>query len=40
LALTILDWNIAYAGVVINLVILVLIWLGPRLTSGSALFAR
>jgi hypothetical protein len=33
LVLTILDWRIAYAGVVINIVILAVIWLGPRITS-------
>lgn len=33
LVLTVLDWKIAYAGVVINIVILAVIWLGPRITS-------
>jgi len=40
LALTALDWNIAFAGVVVNLVILALLWLEPRFTSGSALWAK
>jgi len=40
LALTALDWNIAFAGVVVNLVILALLWLGPRVAGGSALWAR
>jgi uncharacterized membrane protein len=34
LALTFLDWEIAFAGAVINLVILVVLWLGPRLSIG------
>jgi len=40
LALTALDWNIAFAGVVVNLVILALLWLEPRFTSGAALWAK
>jgi hypothetical protein len=31
LALTMLDWRVAYAGVLVNGVILGLVWLGPRL---------
>ncbi len=34
LVLTGLDWNVAYAGVIINLAILVLLWLGPRITAA------
>lgn len=30
LVLTGLDWTVAYAGLVINVVILLLLWLGPR----------
>ena len=33
LVLTVLDYRIAYAGVVINILILVGIWLGPRIIS-------
>ncbi len=33
LALTALDWNVAFAGVILNIAILALLWLGPRLTS-------
>lgn len=33
LVLTALDYRIAYAGVVINILILVGIWLGPRIIS-------
>ncbi|MCE7986973.1 MAG: ABC transporter permease [Caldilinea sp. CFX5] len=40
LVLTALDWNIAFAGVVVNLIILALLWLGPRLAGSSALWAR
>lgn len=40
LVLTALDWNIAFAGVAVNLVILALLWLGPRLTSSSTFWAR
>ena len=32
LVLTVLDWRIAYAGIVINIVILAVVWLGPRIT--------
>jgi hypothetical protein len=30
LVLTALDWNAAFAGVLLNIAILVLLWLGPR----------
>jgi len=33
LVLTVVDWSIAYAGVVINTVILAVVWLGPRIGS-------
>ena len=33
LALTALDWDVAFAGVILNIAILALLWLGPRLTS-------
>jgi len=33
LVLNVLDWRIAYAGVVINLIILAVVWLGPRITN-------
>jgi hypothetical protein len=33
LVLTVLDWSIAYAGIVINTVILAAVWLGPRIAS-------
>lgn len=33
LLLTVLDWRVAYAGVVINIVILAVVWLGPRIAS-------
>lgn len=33
LVLTFLDWSVAYAGVVINLIILAVVWLGPRIAS-------
>lgn len=33
LALTALDWDVAFAGVILNIVILALLGLGPRLTS-------
>ena len=33
LVLTTLDWSVAYAGVIINLAILALLWLGPRTMS-------
>jgi len=33
LVLTALDWDVAFAGVILNIAILVLLWLGPRLTS-------
>lgn len=34
LVLTVMDWSVAYAGVVINIVILAAAWLGPRIASG------
>ncbi len=34
LVLTGLDWNVAYAGVIVNVVLLVLLWLGPRITAA------
>jgi hypothetical protein len=33
LALTALDWGVAYAGVIINIVILVVILLGPKIVN-------
>ena len=33
LALTALDWDVAYAGVIVNIVILGILWLGPRLSG-------
>jgi hypothetical protein len=30
LILTVFDWNVAYAGAIIDVVILVALWLGPR----------
>ena len=36
LVLTVLDWRIAYAGIVINIVILAVVWLGPRITFLSS----
>lgn len=33
LALTILDWHVAFAGVIVNAVILALLWLGPRMMT-------
>jgi hypothetical protein len=33
LALTILDWSVAYAGIVVNAVILAIVWLGPRVAG-------
>ena len=33
LILTALDWGVAYAGVIINIVILAVLWLGPLFTS-------
>lgn len=36
LALTALDWGDAYTGVMLNLVILALLWLVPRMTSWFA----
>ncbi|MCX6048862.1 MAG: ABC transporter permease [Chloroflexi bacterium] len=36
LTLTALDWDVAFAGVILNFAILALIWLGPRITSWFA----
>ena len=36
LALTALDWDVAFAGVILNIVILALLGLGPRLASWFA----
>lgn len=33
LVLTALDYNVAYAGVVVNVVILAILWLGPHIAS-------
>lgn len=33
LALTALDWNVAFTGVIVNLVILALVWFAPRLST-------
>lgn len=33
LILTGLDWGVAYAGVIVNSAILVILWLGPRIIS-------
>ncbi len=33
LALTALDWNIAFAGANINILILAVLWLGPRVAN-------
>ena len=33
LVLTALDWGVAYAGVIVNIAILALLWLGPRCGS-------
>jgi hypothetical protein len=33
LALTTLDWSVAFAGAIVNLVVLVLLWLGPRVVG-------
>ncbi len=33
LLLKVLDWRVAYAGVVINIVILAVVWLGPHIAS-------
>ncbi|MDX1378761.1 MAG: hypothetical protein R3307_07930 [Anaerolineales bacterium] len=33
LVLTALDWNTAFAGVILNIVILIAVWLGPRLSG-------
>lgn len=36
LALTGLDWSVAFAGFVVNVAILVLLWLGPRVVGQVA----
>jgi hypothetical protein len=33
LVLTALDWGVAYAGVIINIVILAVVWVGPRIAN-------
>jgi hypothetical protein len=33
LVLTLLDWGVAYAGVIINIVILTVLWVGPRIAN-------
>lgn len=33
LMLTALDWGVAYAGVIINIVILAVVWVGPRIAG-------
>jgi hypothetical protein len=33
LVLTTLDWGVAYAGVIINIVILAVVWVGPRIAN-------
>jgi len=33
LVLTALDWGVAYAGVIVNIAILAILILGPRITS-------
>ena len=33
LVLTALDWSVAYAGAVLNILILAVIWLGPRIVG-------
>jgi len=40
LVLTALDWDVAFAGVILNIAILALLWLGPRVASGSALWTK
>lgn len=37
LALTALDWNVAYAGIAVNLVILAALWFEPRIASWVSL---
>ena len=34
LLLTALDWNVAFAGVIVNLAILILLGLGPRIAAA------
>lgn len=36
LALTALDWGVAYTGVIVNSVILALLWLGPRIPNWAS----
>ncbi len=33
LVITVLDWGVAYAGVIVNIGILAALWLGPRIIS-------
>ena len=33
LVLTALDWEVAYAGVIINIVILAVVWAGPKIAN-------
>ena len=33
LALTSLDWRVAFAGAIVNVAILILLWLGPRVVG-------
>ena len=33
LVLTALDWNTAFAGVILNVIILIAVWLGPRIVE-------
>jgi hypothetical protein len=35
LILTALNWGVAYAGVIINIVILAVVWIGPRIVSWN-----
>jgi hypothetical protein len=36
LSLTALDWSRAYVGVVVNLAVLAVLWLGPRVSAALA----
>jgi hypothetical protein len=33
LVLTALDWEVAYAGVIIGIIILAVLWIGPRIVN-------
>jgi hypothetical protein len=33
LVLTVLDWRVAYAGAILNILILAAVWLGPRIAG-------